>query len=103
MYQHRGPTIEEVEWRRWLKESGVDCYTNILKYWQAKQFQYPVISRIAQDYLAILASSAVSEHIFSVGGDIVTKKRNRLLPSTLRYLLCLRDWGVIGDEDDDSE
>lgn len=103
MYQHHGPSIEEVEWRRWLKESGVDRYTNILKYWQAKQFQYPVISRIARDYLAIPASSAASERIFSVGGDIVTKKRNRLLPSTLRYLLCLRDWGVIGDEDDDSE
>jgi hypothetical protein len=103
MYQHRGPSIEEVEWRRWFKENGVDRDTNILKYWQAKQYQYPVISRIAQDYLAIPASSAASERIFSVGGDIVTKKRNRLLPSTLRYLLCLRDWGVIGDEDDDSE
>ncbi|KFY96310.1 hypothetical protein V500_02505 [Pseudogymnoascus sp. VKM F-4518 (FW-2643)] len=103
MYQHRGPSIEEVEWRRWFKENGVDRNTNILKYWQAKQYQYPVISRIARDYLAIPASSAASERIFSVGGDIVTKKRNRLLPSTLRYLLCLRDWGVMGDEDDNSE
>ncbi|KFY93324.1 hypothetical protein V498_04475 [Pseudogymnoascus sp. VKM F-4517 (FW-2822)] len=103
MYQHHRPLIEEVEWRRWLKESRVNRHTNILKYWQAKQFQYPVISQIARDYLAILASSAASERIFSVSGDIVTKKRNRLLPSTLRYLLCLRDWGVIGDEDDDSE
>ncbi|KFY45043.1 hypothetical protein V494_01172 [Pseudogymnoascus sp. VKM F-4513 (FW-928)] len=83
MYQHRGPIIEEVEWRRWFKEYGVDRNTNILKYWQAKQYQYPVISRIARDYLAIPASSAASERIFSVGGDIVTKKRNRLLPSTL--------------------
>lgn len=101
MYQHRGPSIEEVEWRRWFKENGVDRNTNILKYWQAKQYQYPVISRIARDYLAIPASSAASERIFSVGGDIVTKKRNRLLPSTLRYLLCLRDWGVMGDEDEE--
>ena len=100
MYQHRGPYIEDIEWRRWLKENGVDRDTDILKYWQAKQYQYPVISRIARDYLAIPASSAASERIFSVGGDIVTKKRNRLLPTTLRYLLCLRDWGVMGDEDD---
>ncbi|KFY06197.1 hypothetical protein V491_08791, partial [Pseudogymnoascus sp. VKM F-3775] len=76
MYQHRGPSIEEVEWRRWFKENGVDRNTNILKYWQAKQYQYPVISQIARDYLAIPASSAASERIFSVGGDIVTKKRN---------------------------
>ena len=103
IYQHRGPYIEEVEWRRWFKENSVDCNTNILKYWQAKQYQYPVLSRIARDYLAIPASSAASERIFSVGGDIVTKKRNRLLPSTLQYLLCLRDGGVVGDEEDYSE
>lgn len=58
---------------------------------QAKQYQNLVTSQIAQDYSAILASLIASEHIFSVSGDIVTNKRNRLLPSTLRYLLCLQD------------
>ncbi|KFZ23264.1 hypothetical protein V502_02249 [Pseudogymnoascus sp. VKM F-4520 (FW-2644)] len=101
MFKHRKPLLQEVEWRRWLNEPGVDKpETNILKYWQAKQYQYPIIAQIARDYLAIPATSAASERVFSQGADIVTKKRNRLLPSTIRYLLCLRDWGIIVDDED---
>ena len=33
---------------------------------------------LARKYLAVQASSAASERIFSVGGLVVTKKRNRL-------------------------
>jgi hypothetical protein len=80
--------------------------TDVLKFWASKQYQYPILAAIAKDHLAIPATSAESERVFSVGGDIVTKKRNRLSPSTLRYLICLRNWGIIspgedseGDED----
>lgn len=101
MFKHRKPILQEVEWRRWLNEPGVDKpNTDVLKYWQAKQYQYPIIAQIARDYLAIPATSAASERVFSQGADIVTKKRNRLLPSTIRYLLCLRDWGVIVNDED---
>jgi hypothetical protein len=30
MYQHHGPYIKDIEWRRWLKENSVDRDTNIL-------------------------------------------------------------------------
>jgi len=98
----------EPEWKKWMKEPLMNRGTDILKYWQSKQYQYPIIARIAKDHLAILATLAESERLFSVGGDIVTKKRNRLSPSTLRYLLCLRSWGIIspgddGDESDDDD
>ena len=91
------------EWKRWMQEPTLDRGTDILKYWQSKQFQYPTIARIAKDHLAILATSAESERVFSIGGDIVTKKRNRLAPSTLRYLLCLRNWGIISPGEDEDE
>ncbi|KFY91845.1 hypothetical protein V500_04432 [Pseudogymnoascus sp. VKM F-4518 (FW-2643)] len=91
----------EPEWKRWMKEPTVGRDTDILKYWQSKQYQYPLIACIAKDHLAIPATSADSERVFSVGGDIITKKRNRLSPSTLRYLLCLRNWGVISQGDDE--
>lgn len=55
---------------------------------------------IARDYLAIPATSTPSERVFSNGADILTKKRNRLSPQTLRYLLCLRDWGIVPDAKD---
>ena len=77
--------------------------TDILKYWSTKQYQYPTIARIARDHLAIPATSAASERVFSNGSDIITKKRNRLSPSTIRYLLCLRDWGQLLDSIDSDD
>ena len=32
---------------------------------------------------------------------IITKKRNRLDPGNTRRLLCLRDWGVLKEGEDD--
>jgi hypothetical protein len=39
------------------------------------------------------------ECIFSVGSDIVTKKRNRLTGESVRMIMCLKDWGTITDDD----
>ena len=66
--------------------------------------EYPVIARIAQDHLAIPATKALLERVFSARADLVTKKRNRLLPQTVREVLFLRDASVIVEaEDSDSE
>ena len=101
----RQPDLDP-EWKRWMNEPILRPKTDILKFWASKQYQYPILAAIAKDHLAIPATSAESERVFSVGGDIVTKKRNRLALSTLRYLICLRNWGVVspgedseGDED----
>ena len=104
LYIAKGNPIIEPEWIWWLKEPVVGREVDIFKYWQGKQYEYPVIARIARDHLAIPATEAASERVFSTGGDIVTKKRNRLAAGTLRKLLCLRSWGIIDDFDDgDSE
>jgi hypothetical protein len=58
---------------------------------------------MARDHLAIPATSAASERVFSNGSDIITKKRNRLSPPTIRYLLCLRNWGRIQEADSDGD
>ena len=55
---------------------------------------------MARDHLAIPATSAASECVFSIGGDIVTKKRNRLGRSNTRRLPCLRDWGFLAEGED---
>jgi hypothetical protein len=65
--------------------------TNIFKYWASKEYEFPIITQIARDHLAIPATSVALECVFSVGGDVVMKKRNRLGASNTRRLLCLRD------------
>jgi hypothetical protein len=104
LYVAQGISALESEWKMWIKEPLAPRETDILKYWQGKQYQYPIIAKIARDHLAIPSTSAASESVFSIGGDIVTKARNRLLPSTVRYLLCLRNWGIITQaQDSDSD
>ena len=76
--------------------------TNIYMYWKAKQYDFPIIARIARDYLAIPATLAPSERVFSQGGDVVTKKRNRLTSDSIRMIVCLKGWGIYVDEDGDT-
>ena len=92
----------EFEYTRWFKEHGPTNSMDALVYWKSKQYEYPVLAQVARDHLSIPAASPASERVVSVDGDIITKKRNRLAPETVRYLLCLRDWGVI-EEDDPEE
>ena len=71
---------------------------NPLDYWRTHSGVYPILSQMARDYLSIPASSVPSEQIFSRGGDVVTKKRNRLNADTIGMILCLKNWRGFGDK-----
>lgn len=53
---------------------------------------YPSLGKMARDYLAVPATSASIERIFSSGKDLVTDKRGSLAPETIRECLCLKAW-----------
>jgi hypothetical protein len=74
-----------------MKQQPMKRDTNVLKYRASKEYEYPIITRIARDHLAIPATSAASKSVFSIGGDIITGKRNKLGVDNTRRLLCLRD------------
>ena len=51
----------------------------------------PTWASLAQDYLAIMASSVSSEHAFSAAGITISKCRNRLgrdIVEALQFLKC---------------
>jgi hypothetical protein len=93
----------ETEYARWMKQLPIPRKTDILKYWASKEYEFPIVARMARDHLAIPATSAPSECVFSVGSDIITKKRNRLGGENTRRLLCLRDWGVLEEAEESSD
>ena len=105
LFKPRGTTDFETEHGKWMKQQPMKRDTDILRYWASKEYEFPIMARIARDHLAIPATSAASECVFSVGSDIITKKRNRLGASNTRRLLCLRDWGVLeeGEDEEDSD
>jgi hypothetical protein len=91
---------------RWL---GEECLPEnstpeqVKDYIQNKAFDFPIITTIARDYLSIPATSAPSERAFSLAGNLISKKRGRIASRNVRYVLCLRSWGFLVDNDDEDE
>ena len=67
-----------------------DGYNNPLEWWRIHSCKYPNIWKLASCILAIPATSAPSERVFSAATNIVNKKRVRLKPETLDLLIFLR-------------
>jgi len=80
-----------------FQERLLNRKTDIWAWWRSKEFEYPILSEMARDYLNRPATSASSKRAFSLGGLIVTKIRNRLGSSTgnrVGKLICLQSWGI---------
>jgi len=67
-----------------------DGFYNPLEWWRIHFCKYPNIWKLASCILAIPATSAPSERVFSAATNIVNKKRVRLKPETLDLLIFLR-------------
>ena len=63
---------------------------DLLLWWCANRQQYPILAKVARYILAIPASSAESERVFSASSNTITQKRTQLLPSNLNGLLIIK-------------
>lgn len=99
-----GHGIPRNEVDNWFREPSISIQSTpeqIRKYLVSKRFEFPIIMQIALDYLAIPASSAPSERVFSEAGNLISRKRGLICSENLRYVLCLRSWGLIKDIDEE--
>ena len=53
--------------------------------------KYPILHKIANDILACPPSIGI-ESAFSAGSGILDDKRAALNPSTIKVLICLKEW-----------
>jgi len=65
---------------------------NILAWWQMNSAEYPTLSRMVRDILAVPASTVASESAFSTGSRVLSDFRSRMTPETVEALVCLQDW-----------
>ncbi|GBB87003.1 hypothetical protein RclHR1_13460004 [Rhizophagus clarus] len=85
------PSPDFAEIKRYL---ALPCDENVkaLLWWQTHSTEFPVLSLMAKDYLAIQSTSVACEQAFSVAGNTITKVQNRLCPETARASLCTKSW-----------
>ena len=65
------------------------------EYMISKITEFPIITQMARDFMAIPATSAPSERVFSQAGNLISKKRTLIASDMVRYVLCLRSWGLL--------
>lgn len=84
--------IEEDELDAYLKEPRLnkDSQLSLEAYYISKEQIWPIMFTIARDYLAIASSSVPSESEFSKATEVVTNKRNKLLPETISQIMILK-------------
>jgi hypothetical protein len=70
----------------------LEDHVDPLLWWQVRQEEFPILSRVARDYLCIQATSVASEQAFSIAGQTISSLRNRLDAETARVTLCLKSW-----------
>lgn len=64
-------------------------------FWRAHGEQgskYYPLSLMARDYLAVPTTSVSVERVFSTADQLITKRRNRLLPENVRRMMLLKNW-----------
>ncbi|CAI5987867.1 unnamed protein product [Closterium sp. NIES-64] len=86
----RGGMVQDDEVGRYLSER-VRCDVSALEYWRSAT-NMQTLRRMARDYLAIPATSASSERVFSLGRNLISWKRHRLASQRTRASMILRSW-----------
>ena len=81
------------EFDKYLELSAVPIFENYnpLEWWKVNQNLYPTLAHQVRKYLAISSTSVPCERLFSVAGNAITDKRNRLTPLTVYNLLFLKE------------
>ena len=64
-------------------------YSNPLDMWRNKAMEFPYLARVARRVLAIPATQAQSERMFSTAGLTVNKRRGSVDPENVELLVFL--------------
>lgn len=62
---------------------------DVLQWWKSHRVELPLLSQYARYVLSACASSVPSERLFSISGNIISKKRNALKPGLVDQLVFL--------------
>uniref|UniRef100_A0A2N9ET01 BED-type domain-containing protein n=1 Tax=Fagus sylvatica TaxID=28930 RepID=A0A2N9ET01_FAGSY len=73
-------------------EGRKDVNFDVLLWWKINSSRYQVLSKMAQDVLAVPVSTVAFESAFSTGGHILEPFRSSLSPDMVQVLVCSQNW-----------
>ncbi|KAL3212338.1 hypothetical protein MRX96_036001 [Rhipicephalus microplus] len=82
------------EWKikTYSEEALLKKDSDLCDWWRTVgTFRYPRLAKFCPKYLPIPATSVPSERAFSVAGEVVSVRRERLLPDHVEQLIFLHD------------
>ena len=80
-------------------ESLLNKSFDVLLWWKLNAHRYPVIAKMANNFLSIPATSVSSESTFSTGGRVLDDYRSSLKPAMVEALVCASSW-IKGSQND---
>lgn len=81
----------ELEVKRYVdfQRKTTDSSLTLLEWWKVNEPMFPRLAQLAKRILAVPASSVPSERVFSLAGNIVSKKRSRINPEKVDMMIFL--------------
>jgi hypothetical protein len=66
---------------------GLITTFNVLEYWRDHESTFPILAKMARDFLAIPATGIGVERLFNSARDVCHYRRGRLLPDTIHAIM----------------
>lgn len=88
-------TMCSVELERYKRINSILMQQDPLDWWSKNATTFPVLSILAMRYLAIPATSAASERLWSRASNIITKSRSQIRSHVVADLMFLKENGHI--------
>ncbi|CAC5403295.1 unnamed protein product [Mytilus coruscus] len=86
--RHLSGDPAKLEVNQYLMEPCIE--NNPLGFWESNEHNYPILASMAKRFLAIPASSAPVERLFSIAGKIFRPDRCRLSDNTFHKLIMIK-------------
>lgn len=84
------------ELQQYWHEKRAPRGTEPLLWWQNNHHRYPILRHLAFAVLAAPASTAATERLFSMAGNVVTEERPHMQQELAQSMQCLRSWHTEG-------
>ena len=65
---------------------------DVLEWRKRKSDLFPILAKMARDFLAVPVSTVASESAFSAASRLTDNLRSSMTPETIKALVCSKDW-----------